>query len=121
MDDDPIELEQRGHLLVAQGHRMLARAAELRAREASDEWVAASSSPLGRRKTLALARAGVIASAKVGRKVLIRASSLREYVEQHCRTVAPTDEELFGITPRHEAPAARGRRVRNHGARRTRH
>lgn len=95
--DDPHELERRGHELVAQGHTLLAKAAKLRARAASDEWLPVASSPMGRRRTLDLARRGTIESAKVGRKVMVRAESLRAYIEEHRRVLDdPEDENLFG-------------------------
>jgi hypothetical protein len=74
--EDPSDLERRGHARIAEGHAMLARAAELRAREAGEAWVPAAASPLGKRRTLALARRGLIESSKIGRKVMVRASSL---------------------------------------------
>lgn len=79
---------------------MLAKAAEMRARETSDDdWIPVAKSPLGKRRTLALAREGRLESSKVGRKVLIRASSLRDFIEKHERAEPAADEEdLFGPT-----------------------
>lgn len=102
--DDPNELERRGHALVAEGHALLARAAELRARSIADEWMPVARSPLGKRRTLDLARRGLIENAKVGRKILVRASSLRAFIEEHERHVRD-DEDLFGA----DAPSDRGR------------
>jgi hypothetical protein len=59
-------------------------------------WIAPEASPLGKRRVLGLARAGVIASAKVNRKVLIDRASHEAYLAQHKRgaaAVAPPDEE----------------------------
>jgi hypothetical protein len=93
--DDANELERRGHELVARGHELLAQAAELRARTAPDEWVPVSASPLGRRQTLHLARRGVVESAKVGRTVVVRASSLNAFIERQRRHHDDEEEDLF--------------------------
>lgn len=112
LPDDPIELERLGHARIAEGHAMLARAAELRSRKAEAEWLPVAESPLGRRPTLRLARKGLIASAKIGRRVFVEARSLRAFIEGH-RRVAVEDEDLFGPTspPR---PARRSRRRERH-------
>jgi excisionase family DNA binding protein len=95
--DDPNELERRGHEAIAQGHALLARAAQLRARNnGSSEWIAVDASPLGRRRTLLLARQGRLEAAKVGRQVLIRASSLAAFIEANRRAPPEEDEDLFG-------------------------
>lgn len=107
--DDASELERRGHALVAEGHQLLARAAELRARAPSEEWVPVASSPIGKRRTLDLAREGTIESAKVGRLVVIRASSLNAYIDQHRRRFED-EEDLFGVgalVPQLRAPGRR--------------
>jgi hypothetical protein len=94
--DDPNELERRGHELVARGHELLAQAAALRARTATgpNEWVSVAASPIGRRRTLDLARRGIIESAKLGRLVVVRASSLQAFIERQ-RRHHPDDEDLF--------------------------
>lgn len=101
---DARELERLGHVRIAEGHAMLAKAAALRADESSggDEWLPVAASPLGKRRTLALAREGAIESAKVGRKVVIRASSLRAFLERHGRERPANDDEedLFGAATR---------------------
>lgn len=94
---EPLDVERRGHARIAEGHAMLAKAAELRARELDDQWVPAASSPLGERRTLTLARERAIESAKVGRKVVVRARSLEAFIEKH-RRLGPGDEDLFGTS-----------------------
>jgi hypothetical protein len=117
----PAELERLGHVRIAEGHAMLAQAAALRvgADSAGGDWIPVTTSPLGKRRTLELARAGAIESAKIGRKIVVRASSLLAFIETHARGLAVAndhaddDEEdlLGGPTPR---PCARrrGRRSR---------
>ena len=46
-------------------------------------WIPAAASPLGKRKTLALARAGTIESSKVGRRVLVKRDALDRYIADH--------------------------------------
>lgn len=104
--EDARELERRGHELVAQGHALLAKAAQLRQEAPSDEWLPVSRSPIGTRRTLDLARRGVIESAKIGRKVVVRAESLNAFIETHRRVrVDPEEENLFGVdTPVPDLP-----------------
>jgi hypothetical protein len=102
-------LTAKGHRLIAEGHACLAEAQQLQLQAPSAErpptpsWIPARESPLGNRLTLAKCRSGEIESAKIGRKVFVRRSSLAVYVERHCRTVRPTrldeDEDLFGAAP----------------------
>ena len=109
---EAIDLERRGHARIAEGHAMLAKAAELRASESRDTWIPVVASPLGKRRTLALARQGLIESAKVGRKVVVRASSLDAFIEARRRAEpANGDEDLFGPATREPRPTrvARGR------------
>lgn len=72
----------------------------MRARTAvvTEEWIPAKDSPLGKRRTLALARAGVLESSRPGKCVLIRRASLERYLAEHTRVVPATveDEDLFG-------------------------
>lgn len=104
--DDWKELERRGHELVAEGHALLAKAAQLRKEAESNEWVPVSRSPIGTRRTLDLARRGVIESAKIGRKVVVRAESLNAFIERHRRIRVDHEEEnLFGAdTPVPDLP-----------------
>jgi hypothetical protein len=71
-------------------------------RAPSSSWIPARDSPLGNRLTLAKCRAGEIESAKIGRKVFIRRSSLAGFVERHRRSGSlpslEEDEDLFGAT-----------------------
>lgn len=109
---EAIDLERRGHARIAEGHAMLAKAAELRAGESRDTWIPVAVSPLGKRRTLALARQGLIESAKVGRKVVVRASSLDAFIEARRRAEpANDDEDLFGAAtrPARTTRAARAR------------
>lgn len=109
---EAIDLERRGHARIAEGHAMLAKAAELRAGESRDRWIPVAMSPLGKRRTLALARQGLIESAKIGRKVVVRASSLDAFIEARRRTAAADgDEDLFGasVPPARPTRATRAR------------
>jgi excisionase family DNA binding protein len=75
------------------------RAAETANDERSESWIPATASPLGRRKTLALARCGAVESCKVGRRVLIRRASLDAFLERARRgeqSDTVDDEDLFG-------------------------
>jgi hypothetical protein len=98
------ELAAEGHRLIAEGHARLAEAQRLQLEEPSAErpptpsWIPARDSPLGNRLTLAKCRSGELESAKIGRKVFVRRSSLSNYLERHRRTPPPfqDDEDLFG-------------------------
>lgn len=94
-------LESEGHTLIARGHEKLAEAARLRTETgavARPSWIPAAESPLGKRKTLALARAGALASSKIGRQVLVRRASLDALIEGGRRgDVADEEEDLFGV------------------------
>ncbi len=99
------DVEREGHELIARGHTKLAEAARLRASEpanatARPSWIPASDSPLGRRRTLALARAGQIESSKIGRAVFVRTASLAGFLDEHRRASPDTtlegDDDLFG-------------------------
>ena len=85
-------------LMVAAAREGAALAlAEAGAAARSAEWLAPELSPLGKRQTLALARSGALESAKVGRKVLVRKTSLDAYLREHERGIeASQDEDLFG-------------------------
>lgn len=93
------ELEAEGHEKIAEGHALLARARRERAPAVApaEEWVAPDASPLGKRRTLALARSGALESSKVGRRVLIRRTSLDAYLRRHERGVEEREEDLFGV------------------------
>jgi hypothetical protein len=97
------ELEAEGHSLIARGHSKLAEAQRTRASARSAdgapvEWISPEASPLGKRRTLALCRAGALESSKVGRKVLVRKASLDAFLRRHERGVdmPAEDEDLFG-------------------------
>lgn len=99
----PAALEAEGLALLARGYGKLAEAAEARLAssdaDAGPEWIAPSESPLGKRQTLELARAGELESSKVGRKVLVRRASLDRYLDAHRREGPANDgedEDLFG-------------------------
>jgi hypothetical protein len=103
----PHELDAEAYELDARAAKLRAEAARLRASSepANDAtpttWMPVAESPLGKRKTLALARAGVIESSKVGRAVLVRRLSLMAYLEEHQRGADDVededeDEDLFG-------------------------
>jgi hypothetical protein len=99
------ELAAEGHRLIAEGHARLAEAQRLQLEGAGSEraptpsWIPAKESPLGNRLTLAKCRSGELESAKIGRKVFVRRSSLSNYLERHRRRSPPSlgeDEDLFG-------------------------
>jgi hypothetical protein len=101
------ELTAKGHRLIAEGHACLAEAQRLQLEQTGAEraptpsWIPARDSPLCNRLTLAKCRSGEIESAKIGRKVFVRRSSLSNYLEKHRRSGAPPpsddeDEDLFG-------------------------
>lgn len=93
------DLEAAGHDKLAEGHALLAKARRARAvaPSTSSEWVSPAESPLGKRTTLALCRAGALESSKIGRKVLVRRSSLESYLARHERGVElSAGEDLFG-------------------------
>jgi hypothetical protein len=97
------ELEAEGHELIARGHACFAQVARLRTSEGPAKterpsWIPVAESPLGKRRTLALARCGAIESSKVGRKVLVRSASLAGYLDEHRRgsVEGADDENLFG-------------------------
>lgn len=98
------DLKAEAHDLIAKGHAKLAEATRLDSQAPANDntkpsWIPAAASPLGNRQTLALARAGALESAKVGRKVLVKRASLAAYLERHERGVDPApepDEDLFG-------------------------
>lgn len=85
---------------IADGFVRLAKAtrsADARAVERPAEgWVPVSESPLGRRKTLQLARAGALESTKIGKKVFVRRESLEKLLEDGRRQVNE-GEDLFGV------------------------
>jgi len=58
-------------------------AARLAGGFAASEWVDQCSSPLGRRRHLALVRSGVLRGVKEGRRVLVRRSDLDAYLAGH--------------------------------------
>lgn len=95
--------EARAHEIIAEGHRKLAEAlrsgGDERARvehATASDWVDPKDSPLGKRRTMALARAGQIDSCKIGRRVLICRLSLEALLERGRRGEASHDEDLFG-------------------------
>ncbi len=102
MSANPDVVEAEGHEHLARGHELIAKARRLRATPAAStpalEWVSPDASPLGKRRTLALARAGALESTKIGRKVLVRKTSLDAFLARHERgAVAPEqNEDLFG-------------------------
>lgn len=98
-------LDAEGFELIARGFALLAQAARERASSqviaagAAPDWIPAARSPLGRRRTLQLARSGALESAKVGRAVLVHRASLARFLDEHRRAtdVARADgEDLFG-------------------------
>ncbi len=97
------ELEAEAHEHIAKGHALLAEARRARPTPStstvSDDWVDPAASPLGKRRTLALARAGALESSKVGRKVLVGRASLDAFLRRHRRgveAVGDEGEDLFG-------------------------
>lgn len=61
---------------------------------AADAWMAPEASPLGKRRALSLARAGVLPSTKIGRRVLIERAAHDAYLSRHRRgAAAPAEEE----------------------------
>ena len=100
MNQLTLRLEAEAHELIARGHAKLAAARRAATAETpandSAEWIPAAASPLGKRKTLALARAGAVESSKVGRTVLIRRASLDAFLTSQRRDAANDDEDLFG-------------------------
>lgn len=105
--DTPDALDAEGHALVAKGHAVIAEAARLRALAGSSgpsatpgDWIPAAASPLGKRRTLALARAGALESTKIGRAILIGRASLARYLDAHRRGqvagASDEGEDLFG-------------------------
>ena len=98
------DLEAEGLALLAEGFARLAKAARARTSKADGpsavDWIPAAASPLGRKRTLALARSGELESSKVGRKVLISRASLEALLEAGRRgepvANANDDEDLFG-------------------------
>jgi hypothetical protein len=95
---DTLEAEGLDH--IAKGFTLLATAARQRAERpvnvVGPEWIDPKASPLGKRRTLALARAGVVESTKIGRKVLVGRASLDRYLDEHRRGVPAASEDLFG-------------------------
>lgn len=106
MSERPTLIEAEGHALIARGHAKLAEAARLRAATPQAEgerasWIPVAESPLGKRRTLALARSGAVESSKVGRKVLVRRASLAGFLNEHRRTpIEDEEEDLFGADVR---------------------
>lgn len=97
------ELEVRADEHMARGYALRAEAGRLRASAPataadSSEWICAETSPLGKRRTLALCRAGTLESSKVGRKVLVKRASLDAFLRRHERGVETETEgeDLFG-------------------------
>lgn len=98
------ELEAEGHEHEAKAHALYAEAKRLRAQAPANDntrpsWIPAAECPLGNRRGLSLARTGEVESTKVGRKVLLRRSSLSAYLERHrgdADAVPECDEDLFG-------------------------
>lgn len=72
---------ERGIRLQAEGQRLIIEGT-IEERGASAEWVDQRSSPLGRRKHLALAREGKLPSQKHGSRVLVRRDDLNAYIER---------------------------------------
>ena len=67
--------------------------AELAAQRSVDvDWYDQTSSPLGKKRHLYLARAGKIPACKVGKMVLIRRADVDEYIRKH--PVRPRDERV---------------------------
>lgn len=93
-------LEAEGHDFIAKGHARLAEAQRLRAvggkNDVGSEWVDPVASPLGKRRTLALCRAGALESSKVGKKILVLKASLDAFLARHKRSAEPDGENLFG-------------------------
>jgi hypothetical protein len=86
--------------LIASGFALLARAEGSAPGPANDagEWLDPAVSPLGKRRTLELWRAGTLDGAKIGKKVLIKRASLDAFIERHRRTSEDAeDDDLFGI------------------------
>jgi hypothetical protein len=84
---------------IADGFARLAKAtrvADERGERPGDEWIHVAESPLGRRKTLALARAGALESTKIGKRVLVRRASLEALLERG-RRGGDEGEDLFGV------------------------
>lgn len=54
-------------------------------------WIDQTASPIGRRAHLKLARSGMIEASKVGRRVLIRADDLHDYITSHRLTSNHSD------------------------------
>lgn len=94
------ELEAEAHEKIAEGHALLARARRERAPTTvppANDWIRPETSPLGKRRTLALCRAGALESSKVGRKVLVKRASLEAFLARHERGIeAREEEDLFG-------------------------
>lgn len=95
-------LEAAGTDLIKRGAELLEAARRMRstappANDNATEWLPVAASPLGKRKTLALARSGALESTKVGRKILVRRSSLETFLAAHRRNadVADDGEDLF--------------------------
>lgn len=90
----------RAHKLIAEGHLLLARAAES---NAATDYYDQNNSPLGKRRHLRLARDRVLPSSKVGRQVLIKRADLDAWLAEHQTYAKPesTEEaELAAIADR---------------------
>jgi hypothetical protein len=92
--------DSKAYELIAEGFRLLAAAARRNEQAPANdvEWIDPKTSPLGKRQTLALARAGVVASTKIGRRVLVGRASLASFLDAHRRDAAlraPDEEDLF--------------------------
>lgn len=93
------DIEAEGLEAIAQGLLKLARAR--RSQPAADDkatWIDPAKSPLGKRRTLALARTGDIESTKVGKRVLVSRASLEAFLAQHKRGLETEGENLFGAS-----------------------
>src|SRR5262249_49928192 len=98
-------MHSHGYDLLAQGFAVLAAAARQKEGQGATpnegpDWIDPKASPLGKRRTLALARSGEVESTKMGRRVLIRRRPLEEYLDAHRRERANDGEDLFAAGSR---------------------
>jgi len=69
---------------------------------AANEWVDQNHSPLGKRRHLALARAGKLPSKKIGQLVLVKREDMNAYLDREglSRGPRPEDEDVLDVVER---------------------
>jgi len=97
----PAELEARGCRLIVEGQRLLVKA-QVKLSLAPLDSYTQDTAPIKRRKYLAITRAGMVPSTKLGKDVLVKRGDLDKYIQKHglARGARPPEEDADDIIDR---------------------